>query len=81
MTKDELEKYRLRIEELKIKFSIALKTKDYYKANTYAEELKKITKRIKKEYKEAKRKENKSEWRTRIYVRYIWSMDSSKIHL
>lgn len=61
MTKDELEKYRLRIEELKIKLSIALKTKDYYKAKTYAEELKKITKRLKKEYKEAKRKENKSE--------------------
>lgn len=58
MTKDELEKYRLRIEKLKIKFSIALKTKDYYKANTYAEELKKITKRIKKEYKETKRRED-----------------------
>ena len=59
MTKEELEKYKLRIEELKIKFSIALKTRDYYKANTYAEEIKKITKRIKKEYKEAKKKDKK----------------------
>lgn len=62
MTKDELEKYRLRIEELKIKFSIALKSKDYYKANTYAEELKKITKIIKKEYKEAIKKGLKNEF-------------------